>query len=473
MSNRSWPLPRNKIRITSRFAGRTNPVTGRPENHSGTDFAAPDGTPFYAVADGTVQYIGKASGYGQWIVIDHPAEVGGGTSEFGHMWNAFATGLKVGDRVKKGQLLGYVGSNGQSTGPHLHLTIYERGYRSKRVDPETWLAGADYPGEAPAKPWTPPAVPGTIFGIDISSWQKNYPLSKVKADGMEFVIIRLCDGTYQDPLFQSHLADAEKHGLLVSTYWYLRAPSEGTTIAQQVDVIDKQMGGRKDLGVWIDVESVDKNQRALLTKEDVWAAKRELEARGYHVAGVYSGAWYWEVMPGGEPSMEGLGYLWVSNYGKNRKGDPRDTYLADGGANHRGWSYPLGDRKPDILQFGSEGVVGDHYPVDVNAYRGTRDELARIFHPTNMKEEPMTTAHPWPDGPAALNDAKNAAQANQAVLTAPITSFIDNSKSYEPRTMLALIDAATWRMNALMEAICAKLGLDPDQIITNATKEGK
>ena len=319
MSNRSWPLPKDKIRITSRFAGRTNPITGRPENHSGTDFAAPDGTPFYAVADGTVQYIGKASGYGQWIVIDHPAEVGGGCSEMGHMWNAYATGLKVGDKVRKGQLIGYVGSNGQSTGPHLHLTIWEYGYGGRRVDPETWLQGADYPGEAPAKPWTPPVVPGTIFGIDISSWQKDYPLAKVKADGMEFVILRLCDGTYADPLFQSHLQDAEKQGLLVSTYWYLRAPSEGTTIAQQVDIIEKQMNGRRDLGVWIDVESVDKQGRALLTKDDVWAAKRELEARGYHVPGIYSGAWYWEVMPGGEPSMEGLGHLWVSNYGRTAR----------------------------------------------------------------------------------------------------------------------------------------------------------
>ena len=163
MANRCWPLPKSKIRITSRFAGRTNPVTGRRESHSGTDFAAPDGTPFYAVADGTVQHVGPASGYGHMIVIDHPAEVGGGGSEYGHMWNAYATGLKVGDKVRKGQLLGYVGSNGQSTGAHLHLTIYERGYRSKRVDPETWLAGADYPGEngAPAKPWAPPEVPGT------------------------------------------------------------------------------------------------------------------------------------------------------------------------------------------------------------------------------------------------------------------------------------------------------------------------
>lgn len=375
-------------------------------------------------------------------------------------------------------MLGYVGSNGQSTGPHLHLTIYERGYRSKRVDPETWLAGADYPGEnsAPAKPWVPPEVPGTIFGIDISGWQKDYPLSKVKADGMEFVIIRLCDGTYQEPLFKSHLADAEAQGLLVSTYWYLRAPSEGTTIAQQVDVIDKQLGGCKDLGVWIDVESVGPGNTKLLTKDDVWAAKRELESRGYHVPGIYSGAWYWEKMPGGEPSMEGLGYLWVSNYGRNRKGDPRDTYLADGGDQHRGWTYPLGDRKPDILQFGSEGVVGDKYPIDVNAYRGTRTELARIFHPNNApKEAPVssTAITVWPDGPAALNDAKNAAQANQSVLTEPITSLIDDAQQFPPRTMIALIDTATWRQNVLMEAICRKVGLHPEQIIADATNGGK
>ncbi|MGZ7344789.1 M23 family metallopeptidase, partial [Streptococcus pyogenes] len=86
-------------------------------------------------------------------VVDSSDADGGGCVEYGHMWNAFATGLKLGDRVEVGQLLGYVGSNGQSTGPHLHVTVWERGYGGKRVDPETWLQDAAYPppggGRAP------------------------------------------------------------------------------------------------------------------------------------------------------------------------------------------------------------------------------------------------------------------------------------------------------------------------------------
>ena len=226
----------------------------------------------------------------------------------------------------------------------------------------------------------------TIFGVDVSEHQNGMSLSQAKREGIDFVILRLCDGTYVDKVFRSHLADAEAAGLLVSTYWYLRAPSEGTTIAQQVDVIDRQMNGRRDLAVWIDVESVAGN-RKLLTKDDVWAAKRELEKRGYHVPGIYSGAWYWEKMPGGEPSMNGLGYLWVSNYGRNRTAPYRDAYTGDGGDNHAGWAYPLGDRKPDILQYGSNGLVAG-FRVDVNAYRGSVEELRSLFAGKGDKPAP-------------------------------------------------------------------------------------
>lgn len=358
--------------------------------HAGLDFAAPIGTPIYAAADGVVvegreRY--NVAGFGSWIWLDCQDSVGKDFI-YGHVKHSDIL-VKAGDRVRAGQQIGVVGNEGESTGPHLHFEVWGAPGRlgGAHQDPAPYLAGAAQPGNAVARPVGKQG--GTLFGVDVSEHQNGMSLRKAKEEGFDFAILRLCDGTYRDKTFRSHLADAEGAGLLVSTYWYLRAPSEGTTIAQQVDVIDQQMGGRRDLGVWIDVESVDGAGRKLLTEADVWAAKRELERRGYHVPGIYSGAWYWEKMPGGEPSMKGLGYLWVSHYGRNRRGPASTTYHADGGANHPGWAYPLGDRKPDILQFGSNGEVANRFPVDVNAFKGSRDQLQEIFTGKNTQEGPL------------------------------------------------------------------------------------
>ena len=109
----------------------------------------------------------------------------------------------------------------------------------------------------------------TLWGLDVSQHQNGLSLGAARAEGYDFVFIRTNDGTYRDSVFQSHLQDAESTGMVVAAYWYLRAPSEGTTIAQQVDVIDSQMNGRRDIPVWIDVESVDGDGRKLLTGGDV------------------------------------------------------------------------------------------------------------------------------------------------------------------------------------------------------------
>ncbi|OUJ22320.1 peptidoglycan DD-metalloendopeptidase family protein [Corynebacterium kefirresidentii] len=351
--------------------------------HAGLDFAAPIGTPIYAAADGVVvegreRY--NVSGFGSWIWLDCQDSVGKDFI-YGHVKHDGIL-VKAGDRVRAGQQIGVVGNEGQSTGPHLHFEVWGAPGRlgGAHQDPAPYLAGAAQPGDTVGKQG------GTLHGIDISEHNDGLSCVKAKQEGMEFAIIRLCDGTYVDPVFHSHLADAEQAGMLISTYWYLRAPSEGTTIAQQVDVIDQQMGGRRDLPVWIDVESIDERfppgdpRHYLLHGEDVWEAKRELERRGYRVPGVYSGAWYWEHMPGGEPSMQGLGALWCSNYGdSNGVGEPRALYASEGGDHHPGWDYPLGDRKPDLLQFGSRGTVAGHPNVDINAYRGTRGELEALF----------------------------------------------------------------------------------------------
>ena len=375
----TMPVPKGFV-VTSPFGARAGGY------HWGTDFGKEGGSggqPIYAVRDGLITRAGAASGFGQWITLDVDAQHGGGLYVYGHI----IPEVTVGQRVIEGQRIGYINPDSSTNGgvaPHLHFEHHRYVWSQPgpdRLDPmQNVLAGAKWVGDS-----TKEENMGTIFGVDVSEHQDGMSLKQAKREGIDFAILRLCDGTYRDRTFRSHLADAENAGLLVSTYWYLRAPSEGSTIAQQVDVIDQQMGGRRDLGVWIDVESVS-GSRKLLTGADVWAAKRELEKRGYHVPGIYSGAWYWEQMPGGEPSMDGLGYLWVSSYGRNRTGAPRDLYDGDGGNAHPGWNYPLGDRKPDILQYGSNATVAGHI-VDINAYRGTRDQLATIFNGTTTSED--------------------------------------------------------------------------------------
>jgi len=354
--------------------------------HAGLDFAAPIGTPIYAAADGVVvegreRY--NVSGFGSWIWLDCQQSAGRDFI-YGHVKHDDIQ-VKAGDRVRAGQQIGVVGNEGESTGPHLHLEVWGAPGRlgGAHEDPARYLSRATTPQGAGD---TTERRGDTIFGIDISEHNNGLSCVQAKQSGVEFAIIRLCDGTYVDPVFHSHLEDAEQAGLLVATYWYLRAPSEGTTIAQQVDVVDRQMGGRRDLPVWIDVESIDERfppgdpRHYLLRGEDVWEAKRELERRGYRVPGVYSGAWYWEHMPGGEPSMQGLGALWCSNYGDNNGvGQPRALYASEGGDHHPGWDYPLGDRKPDLLQFGSRGTVAGHPNVDINAYRGSKAQLQALF----------------------------------------------------------------------------------------------
>lgn len=467
----TMPVPAGFV-VTSPFGARWGTT------HWGTDFGLAGGSggqPVFAIKDGTVAAAGPASGFGQWVTIDHPAAVGGGLSVYGHV----IPEVHPGQRVAEGQRIARINPNSNTNGgvaPHLHLEFHRYVWSPpgpNRLDPmATVLNGARWPGETAPAPDTG-GESGTLLGVDVSEHNDGLSLRRAREEGISFAIIRLCDGTYRDKAFASHLADAEAHGLVVSTYWYLRAPSEGTSIAQQVDVIDAQMGGRRDLGVWIDVESVA-GDRKLLTGEDVWAAKRELERRGYRVPGIYTGAWYWEHMPGGEPSMEGLGALWVSHYGRNRTGAPRALYATDGGDGHPGWAYPLGDRKPDVLQFGSNGIVAGRFPVDVNAYRGSREQLQDLFGgqqpaPTSKKKE--DTEMVWKDGPAALNEAKIAAKDAQARLIAleqPIQSLVNPDVSFRPRVLDAVVDLNTWATLTLVKEIARVVGIDPEATLEAA-----
>lgn len=114
-----------EARVTSTFNRvRRHPVTGRLRPHWGVDLGAPKGTPIYAASDGTVttkRY--QRRGYGYWLEISHSS---GYTSLYAHM-SKYAPGIEPGTKVKKGQLIGYVGATGMATGPHLHYELKKDG----------------------------------------------------------------------------------------------------------------------------------------------------------------------------------------------------------------------------------------------------------------------------------------------------------------------------------------------------------
>ena len=117
--------PINGARLSSPFGMRKHPIDGFNKMHRGTDFAAPTGTPIMASGSGTIKKAGWCGGGGNCVVIRHNTTY---QTVYAHM-SKFAKGIKKGVRVKQGQIIGYVGSTGKSTGPHLHYEVIVNGKR--------------------------------------------------------------------------------------------------------------------------------------------------------------------------------------------------------------------------------------------------------------------------------------------------------------------------------------------------------
>jgi len=115
--------PLNMSRISSRFGLRHHPVLRFTRLHAGVDFAAPPGTPILAAGAGRVVEAGPNGGYGRWIKISHSDGLATG---YAHL-SRIAPGMRRSARVKQGQVIGYVGSSGLSTGPHLHFEVHRGG----------------------------------------------------------------------------------------------------------------------------------------------------------------------------------------------------------------------------------------------------------------------------------------------------------------------------------------------------------
>lgn len=118
---------RDLDRIASGFGMRIDPVYGTPKMHKGLDFTAPRGTPIYATGNGTIEIAGETGdGYGKHVVINHGY---GYETLYGHMYKVK---VKPGEKVKRGEVIGWVGSSGKSTGPHCHYEVHVNG---QEVDP--------------------------------------------------------------------------------------------------------------------------------------------------------------------------------------------------------------------------------------------------------------------------------------------------------------------------------------------------
>lgn len=123
-----FTLPVAEGVLTSTFGLRDHPILGGDRIHSGIDLAAPAGTPIRAAAAGTIEVVGSNGGYGRYIRIRHDGSL---STAYGHM-SRFASGIRPGSTVRRGQVIGYVGSTGRSTGPHLHWEVL---FRDKPLDP--------------------------------------------------------------------------------------------------------------------------------------------------------------------------------------------------------------------------------------------------------------------------------------------------------------------------------------------------
>jgi murein DD-endopeptidase MepM/ murein hydrolase activator NlpD len=120
--------PVNNAIMRSGFGGRRHPILGYVKMHTGVDWATAYGTPIFASGNGVLEKVGLEGGYGKYIRIKHN---NGYETAYGHM-SAFAKGMEAGKRVRQGQVIGFVGSTGLSTGPHVHYEILVNG---RFVDP--------------------------------------------------------------------------------------------------------------------------------------------------------------------------------------------------------------------------------------------------------------------------------------------------------------------------------------------------
>lgn len=131
----SFRVPVNYTKVSSEFGTRRHPIIGRWLFHKGVDYTAPVGTPIEASAEGTIEFVGRKNGYGRTVILSHNEQC---KTLYAHM-SDYTQGLIEGNKVKQGEIIGYVGRSGFATGPHLHFEVQVDGIHQ---DPLLALAQA-------------------------------------------------------------------------------------------------------------------------------------------------------------------------------------------------------------------------------------------------------------------------------------------------------------------------------------------
>lgn len=205
-------------RFSSAYGKRTHPITSKPDMHRGLDIAAPLGTPLIALDDGKVTISkvnngGPTIGFGYYIAIQYANNL---ISLYAHMKEL--SKLKVGDKVKKGQIVGYVGSTGSSTGPHVHFELHENGllFKSQVKNKDTAVNPLKYY----------PQLEGML-----GKYLTNIVFDK-GVDDMPDNIVEFKE-KWQENLFYDTIENLKKKGVLLNTdEWLNKYKSKKLTVSE-------------------------------------------------------------------------------------------------------------------------------------------------------------------------------------------------------------------------------------------------
>lgn len=279
------------------------------------------------------------------------------------------------------------------------------------------------------------------FGLDISHHQDlGLDLAQCRREGIEFVFIKSSEGaSFVDPEFATNLAEAKAAGQLVAAYHYVRS---NASVAAQVANVQRTVPA----GVPI-IPDVEANSGGIAPVREFvdW-----LRAVGYSVPLLYLPRWYWQQL--GRPTLAGLPPLWSSRYPDNIVGSLQDEW-ADVPATY--W-IGYGGLEVEVLQFTSSTRIAGHQPLDANAYRGTRDQLAALLGggrpQSNTGVDDMAG-----EGANIQATVLTGGDSTRGITYDESTGKVVYPKGVDPTSVLGRVADMQWAMTKMFPAILAEL----------------